>query len=204
MPSLLEENVPFFVDVGIENSIQINMHQILKIRGEIPGSAQNGVFDDMRDAGGILGRRTESDIEHFVVVIRGKERHPRPCLFMHQKQAVASCIFQELMLQEFIFFRYFAADLHHYLLISYSFYNKRSESLIRRIHHFRQYKNPKFAVQTWGNALYKACVAWIRGESNPCPKANSMSFYYHRRFFRIAPIPSADGKTVNPSALVAS
>lgn len=58
------------------------------------------------------------------------------------------------------------------------------------------------------NSTVKLRCYWSWRESNPRPKAYSVSFYYHRRFLRFdqkaSPFPSHTRKTVNPNALVAS
>lgn len=38
---------------------------------------------------------------------------------------------------------------------------------------------------------------WTRRESNPCPKARPLSFYYHSKLFRVAPFSSSDHQFTN-------
>ena len=40
------------------------------------------MLQNMGHTGGILGRRAETDVEHFVLIVIGHQRHSGSCLFM--------------------------------------------------------------------------------------------------------------------------
>ena len=116
-PAFLPEDLVMFIDVWIEHSVHVHMHQVLEIlviaarhrvhslvrighrvqervqrsfhqfykrifHREIPGTAQNRVFHDMRNSRAVRGRRAESDGEHFVLIIVFHEQDSRPALFV--------------------------------------------------------------------------------------------------------------------------
>ena len=56
---------------SIEEGVERTLHKFDKriLDRKIPGAAQHRVLDDMCNAGGILRRRAESDIEYLVVIL---------------------------------------------------------------------------------------------------------------------------------------
>ena len=72
---------------GIQKGIQRALYQFHKgiLYREIPGTAENGMFRNMRYSRGILRGGTESDIKNLVLIIIGNQRHSGTCLFVSAK-----------------------------------------------------------------------------------------------------------------------
>ena len=71
----------------------------------------------MRNAGGVLRRRPESDIEYFIVILAGKKGYSRAGLLVAKKKAVAACVLQILMLKKVIFFQNTVRNFHKFLTV---------------------------------------------------------------------------------------
>ena len=88
------------VEEGIERTLR-QLHERIA-GGIIFGAAENGVFNDVRHAGGIFRRGTECGAEHLVLVVIGENADARTGLFVTEHNTGSLDVVEVFFIHQFV------------------------------------------------------------------------------------------------------